>query len=260
MSLFFIAVFAALTPLAAITVTTAALARFTWLALLFVLRTTLVGGYSLRCGIQVGVLLGWCCIACALTVVTPVVAAAIAFTTLATLTARGFLASVCCRAAHGCSHRGFVGQCNVLLSRIHRCALLTTPFATLAAFTARALLATALSRLSRLTWWAWLALLLAFTSLFAALFIALLTARLSAAFAAFIASAFWAAFISTFRATFLAITAFASGTATPTAITAAALATAVAVGISARIAFTVVFLYIGCKCSFGRNGRFCAAK
>ena len=69
-------------------------------------------------------------------------AAVVTATALTTLAVWGVLRSVCCRAAHGCSHGGLVGQRYILLCGIQRWALLGV------AFTARTLGAAAFTRLA----------------------------------------------------------------------------------------------------------------
>ncbi|NDG43075.1 MAG: hypothetical protein EBY28_27970, partial [Betaproteobacteria bacterium] len=147
-----------------------------------------------------------------------------AATAIATLTARGFLARIYCPATHGCSHGGLVGQCYVLLGGINRWARLV---ASLTAFTAWTLLATAFAWLTRLAWrarWARLKRLLALTTLFSALFAARLSASLIwTTFTALVASTLCPAFAATFRT----VTALASGAAATAAITATAFTAAI---------------------------------
>lgn len=208
-------------------------------------------------------------------------------TPLSALTARCFLPGVCRHSTRGCCHGSPVGRCNVLLGSICCWALLCWALAAFRAITAPrawALRPAAVSRLTRLAWWARFALVLAFDVLLAALFTAhvatYVTALLATYFPKQLTACFptrlTACFTSTrIRAAFTALVApgiraslaatfwpiatigpLIASPAAPAPITACAFSPAIAArvtfGFTPGIAFAVVFFYFSSRCSSWR--------
>ena len=104
---------------ATVAVTAAAFAWFTRLALLACLALfSLSPVVGCGVGVQAGGRLGRRAIVEVLTITSRITLAVIAATALTTFAAWRILPSVWCRAAHCCSHRGFVGHRDVLLGSV----------------------------------------------------------------------------------------------------------------------------------------------